>query len=163
MEIAYNPAVPIEKFDFIVTDECHRSIYNLWRQVLECFDASLIGLAADAATVTFAYKDYAADSRPKTMTLPTAEFVRRFCLHVLPERFVKIRHYGLLGNRQKQTRLARARELLAVAPPAAPAPVPELLRAPLSTLTPLCCPFCQQPGLIKIREVPPRRARLDSS
>lgn len=120
-------------------------------------------LAADAATVTFAYKDYADDSRPKTMTLPTAEFVRRFCLHVLPKRFVKIRHYGLLGNRQKQTRLARARELLAVAPPAPPAPVPELLRAPLPALTPGCCPFCQQPGLIKIREVPPRRTRLDSS
>jgi hypothetical protein len=120
-------------------------------------------LTADAATVTFAYKDYAADSRPKTMTLPTAEFVRRICLHVLPERFVKIRHYGLLGNRQKQTRLARARELLAVAPPAAPAQVPELLRAPLPALTSLCCPFCQQPGLIKIREVPQRRTRLDSS
>ena len=44
--IEYNPAFPIETFDFIVTDECHRSIYNLWRQVLEYFDASLIGLTA---------------------------------------------------------------------------------------------------------------------
>jgi type I restriction enzyme R subunit len=41
-EVAYNPAIPIETFDFIVTDECHRSIYNLWRQVLEC---RLFGLA----------------------------------------------------------------------------------------------------------------------
>lgn len=56
-------------------------------------------LATDGQNVTFAYKDYAADSRPQTMTLRTAEFVRRFALHVLPERFVKIRHYGLLGNR----------------------------------------------------------------
>jgi type I restriction enzyme R subunit len=45
-EVAYNPAIPIEEFDFVVTDECHRSIYNLWRQVLEYFDASLIGLTA---------------------------------------------------------------------------------------------------------------------
>ena len=119
-------------------------------------------LAADAANVTFAYKDYADDSRPKTLTLPTAEFVRRFCLHVLPERFVKIRHYGLLGNRQKQTRLARARELLGALPPPQPQTLPELLRT-TTTTTPACCPFCQQPGLIKVREVPPRRTRLDSS
>ena len=45
-DVAYNPRIPIEFFDFIVTDECHRSIYNLWRQVLEYFDAFLIGLTA---------------------------------------------------------------------------------------------------------------------
>ncbi len=45
-EVQYNPAIPIETFDFIVCDECHRSIYNLWRQVLEYFDAFLIGLTA---------------------------------------------------------------------------------------------------------------------
>jgi type I restriction enzyme R subunit len=55
LEIAYNPIVPIEKFDFIVTDECHRSIYNLWRQVLEYFDAFLIGLTATPAPQTIAY------------------------------------------------------------------------------------------------------------
>jgi type I restriction enzyme R subunit len=54
-DVSYNPAVPIEKFDFIVTDECHRSIYNLWRQVLEYFDASLIGLTATPAPQTIAY------------------------------------------------------------------------------------------------------------
>ncbi len=54
-EVVYNPAVPIEKFDFIVTDECHRSIYNLWRQVLEYFDAFLIGLTATPAPQTIAY------------------------------------------------------------------------------------------------------------
>ncbi|MCK4581964.1 DEAD/DEAH box helicase family protein, partial [Candidatus Bathyarchaeota archaeon] len=42
--VEYNHEIPIETFDFIVTDECHRSIYNLWRQVLEYFDAYLIGL-----------------------------------------------------------------------------------------------------------------------
>jgi hypothetical protein len=124
-------------------------------------------LAADATSVTFAYKDYADGSRPKTMTLATTEFVRRFALHVLPERFVKIRHYGLLGNRRKQDRLAQARQLLGIAPlppPTPPKPLPELLRAPLPTSAPACCPFCQRPGLLKVREVPPRPVtRFDSS
>lgn len=44
--LGYNPAIPIEMFDIVVTDEAHRSIYNLWRQVLEYFDAHLIGLTA---------------------------------------------------------------------------------------------------------------------
>src|SRR5664279_86958 len=54
-DVAYNPTVPIEKFDFIVTDECHRSIYNLWRQVLEYFDSFLVGLTATPAPQTIAY------------------------------------------------------------------------------------------------------------
>lgn len=121
-------------------------------------------LAADATSVTFAYKDYADGSRPKTMTLGTAEFVRRFCLHVLPARFVKIRHYGLLGNRHKQARLAHARQLLGALPPPEPEPLPELLRAPPAQPAPVCCPFCQRPGLVKVRDVPPRPgARFDSS
>ncbi len=53
--ITYNPAIPIETFDFIVTDECHRSIYNLWRQVLEYFDASLIGLTATPSRQTLGF------------------------------------------------------------------------------------------------------------
>ena len=51
----YNAALPIEYFDFIVTDECHRSIYNLWRQVLEYFDAFLIGLTATPSKQTFGF------------------------------------------------------------------------------------------------------------
>jgi type I restriction enzyme R subunit len=53
--IAYNPSIPIETFDLIVTDECHRSIYNLWRQVLEYFDASLIGLTATPSKQTIGF------------------------------------------------------------------------------------------------------------
>ena len=53
--VAYNPAVPIETFDFIVTDECHRSIYNLWRQVLDYFDAFLIGLTATPSKQTIGF------------------------------------------------------------------------------------------------------------
>jgi type I restriction enzyme, R subunit len=53
--IEYNPAIPIETFDVIVTDECHRSIYNLWAQVLEYFDAHLIGLTATPGKQTFGF------------------------------------------------------------------------------------------------------------
>ncbi len=53
--IEYNPNIPIESFDIIVTDECHRSIYNLWAQVLEYFDAYLIGLTATPSKQTFGF------------------------------------------------------------------------------------------------------------
>ncbi|WP_079417945.1 type I restriction-modification enzyme R subunit C-terminal domain-containing protein [Thiomonas intermedia] len=53
--IDYNPAFPIETFDIIVTDECHRSIYNLWAQVLEYFDAYLVGLTATPGKQTFGF------------------------------------------------------------------------------------------------------------
>ncbi len=53
--IAYNPRFPIEIFDLIVTDEAHRSIYNLWRQVLEYFDAHLVGLTATPNRQTFGF------------------------------------------------------------------------------------------------------------
>lgn len=53
--VSYNPSIPIESFDFIIIDECHRSIYNLWRQVLEYFDAFLIGLTATPTKKTLGY------------------------------------------------------------------------------------------------------------
>jgi type I restriction enzyme R subunit len=53
--VEYNPKVPIETFDFIITDECHRSIYNLWRQVLDYFDAFLIGLTATPTKQTIGF------------------------------------------------------------------------------------------------------------
>lgn len=53
--IEYNPHIPIESFDIIITDECHRSIYNLWAQVLEYFDAYLIGLTATPSKQTFGF------------------------------------------------------------------------------------------------------------
>lgn len=54
-EVRYNPAIPIETFDFIIVDECHRSIYNLWRQVLDYFDAFLIGLTATPSKATLGF------------------------------------------------------------------------------------------------------------
>ncbi|WIH05886.1 DEAD/DEAH box helicase family protein [Xanthomonas translucens pv. graminis] len=53
--VAYNAAVPIETFDFIVIDECHRSIYNLWKQMLDYYDAFLIGLTATPDKRTFGF------------------------------------------------------------------------------------------------------------
>jgi len=126
-------------------------------------------LWTDGKEVAFTYKDYARQARPKTMTLAIDEFVRRFCLHILPARFVKIRHYGLLGNRQRQQRLARARALLGARPP--PPPEPKLEPRPVGkpgTLAPERCPFCQQHTLVFVREIAPPRAlrpvaTLDSS
>jgi hypothetical protein len=80
----------------------------------------LLALDKAARTVTFAYKDYAADAKQKTMTLGLDEFLRRFCLHILPSRFVKIRHYGLLANRGRDIRIEHARQLIGEPPPEAP-------------------------------------------
>jgi len=55
VEVVYNPAVPIESYDVVVVDECHRSIYGVWRQVLEYFDAFIVGLTATPGIQTFAF------------------------------------------------------------------------------------------------------------
>ena len=55
LPVAYNEKVPPEFFDLIIIDECHRSIYNLWRQVLEYFDAFLVGLTATPDARTYAF------------------------------------------------------------------------------------------------------------
>ena len=61
--------------------------------------------------VTFKYRDYKDNKKTKEMTLKAEEFIRRFLLHILPPRFMKIRHYGLLGNRNKKTKLAECKKL----------------------------------------------------
>jgi hypothetical protein len=71
-------------------------------------------IAMSDGQVTFRYKDYADAHRHKTMTLGADEFLRRFVQHVLPRSFVKIRHYGLLANGQREARLALCRRLLLV-------------------------------------------------
>ncbi|MCK1520495.1 IS91 family transposase [Bradyrhizobium sp. 17] len=76
-------------------------------------------IAVDGHSVTFRWKDYRAEGRDrrKVMTLATAEFIRRFLIHVLPQGFHRIRHYGLLASGTRADNIARARELLAVAIP----------------------------------------------
>ena len=75
-------------------------------------------VALDERGVTFKWKDYrqTGATRHKTMTLAADEFMRRFLLHVLPGGFHRIRHYGLIANSGRRENLARARELLNVAP-----------------------------------------------
>ena len=75
-------------------------------------------VALDERGVTFKWKDYRAKgaTRYKTMTLGADDFMRRFLLHVLPGGFHRIRHYGLIANTGRRENLARARELLHVAP-----------------------------------------------
>ena len=75
-------------------------------------------VSEDAGSVRFRYKDYAHGARRKTMALDAVEFLRRFCLHVLPRGFNRIRHYGLLANRNKRALLAHARAALDVPAPA---------------------------------------------
>ena len=95
-------------------------------------------IAFDEAGVTVRYKDYRRDGaeRQRVMTLAPHEFIRRFLLHVLPRGFHRIRHYGLLASSARKASIARARELLAVAPPPQPVELPE----PLDRLPP--CPCC---------------------
>jgi hypothetical protein len=72
-------------------------------------------LNIDQGTVTFRWKDYRHHDRQKVMTLEADEFIRRFLLHVLPDGFQRIRHYGFLGHRYRQAKLALCRQLLGVA------------------------------------------------
>jgi len=76
-------------------------------------------IAFDETSVTFRYKDYRRDDgqQQSVMKLSADEFIRRFLLHVLPRGFHRIRHYGLLASATRKASIARARELLAVAPP----------------------------------------------
>ena len=71
-------------------------------------------LSLDNGRVSFHWRDYRHHHRQKTMTLEAEEFIRRFLLHVLPAGFQRIRHYGFLGNRYRQAKLALCRQLLGV-------------------------------------------------
>jgi len=130
----------------------------------------LLRLDTQSQTVTFAWKDYADGARSKTMTLAIAEFVRRFCLHLLPKGLVKIRHFGFLSNRQRQTRLAQARALLQPVTPTASGVLEPGSAASCESETPpgVVCPYCGSRRLRLVEIVPassrPRGApALDSS
>ena len=89
--------------------------------------------------VRFRWKDYADRGHTKIMALPVDECLRRFLLHVLPRGFVRIRHFGLLANRQRRTLFARAQDLLGAPTPARSS---DDTRAP--DVDPTRCPFCHQ-------------------
>ena len=103
-------------------------------------------VSADADTVAFRWKDYRVKNgdRQKIMRLATPEFIRRFLIHVLPDGFHRIRHYGLLASSARKANLTKNRKLLCVQPPdqadvqdAEPDVTPLTLREP--------CPCCGGP------------------
>jgi len=108
--------------------------------------------------VTFAYKDYKHEQRHKLLTLSADEFLRRFLLHVLPNCFQRIRHYGLLGNRHRAENLAWCRELLAT-----PVPIPPPQSSyrecwqQLIGHDPLQCPKCNRGKMVRIARIPAAR------
>ena len=105
--------------------------------------------------VTFAYKDYKHEQRQKVMTLSADEFLRRFLMHVLPDGFQRIRHYGLLGNRHRAENLARCRELLGVVAPTTEAQRDYRERyRQLTGQDPLRCPQCQVGEMLRIAVLP---------
>jgi len=116
--------------------------------------------------VSFAYKDYKHEQRQKVMTLSADEFLRRFLMHVLPNGFQRIRHYGLLGNRHRAENLARCRELLAMPVPTPPPPRDYRERwQQITGHDPLQCPKCKTGKMVRIAVLPVGRfvQRCDSS
>jgi len=116
-------------------------------------------VAVAEGQVRFRYKDHADDHRQKTMSLAADEFLRRFVQHVLPAGFIKVRHYGLLANRQRAQRLAQCRWLLLVAAAtAAPAASARPVEQP-EPIAPVIVPTCSYCGGHRFRrcELPPHR------
>ena len=115
--------------------------------------------------VTFRWRDRARNNKPKLMTLDAREFLRRFLLHVLPKGLVRIRHYGLLANKNRRANIRRCRRLLGVRQDTVaersdpPVPWQELLLR-LSGFDPSRCPQCDQGRLIHTRRVGPVRGSL---
>jgi hypothetical protein len=105
--------------------------------------------------VSFRWKDYRHHDKQKVMTLGADEFIRRFLLHVLPDGFHRIRHYGYLANGQRAAKLADCRRLLAVPEPAPPAPAADY-RERYQQLTGRSLDLCPNCGgrMIEIGSIP---------
>ena len=99
----------------------------------------------DDGQVCFRWRDYAHGNKTKIICLSAEEFIRRFLLHVLPSGFVKIRHYGLLGNRCRHEKIARCRVLLdqPTPKPQEPESVEDMVLR-LTGIDIQRCPVCQQ-------------------
>ena len=112
----------------------------------------------DQGQVTFTYKDYSDEDKVEEMTLAVEEFLRRFLLHILPERFVRIRYYGLLSTRTREEDLALCRQLLGAASVCA-AGEPVIaeswreLQARLTGQDPALCPHCEGGHLLWVKEL----------
>jgi hypothetical protein len=107
---------------------------------------------SEPGEVTFRYQDYRRPQRQRSLTLPAVEFLRRWVQHVLPRGFVKVRHYGLWSNRQRQDRLALCRWLLWVAGVARNASLPPESNKP-ACVRERVCPCCGSVRLVRLQEV----------
>jgi Putative transposase/Transposase zinc-binding domain len=124
-------------------------------------------LAVQNGQVSFSYRDRRDKDRLKSMTLDAHEFIRRFMLHVLPDGFMRVRHYGLLANRTKKHSLPQCRKLLGLNPALPEIPklsAQDLLRE-LTGIELSRCPSCKLGTMIVVGELPPRAnsPRWDSS
>jgi hypothetical protein len=123
-------------------------------------NSRLIGL--DDGQVRFRWKDYRQPDKPKVMTLEAGEFMRRFLMHVLPDGFRRIRHFGFLANAHRTARLAAIRALLDVPAPAADAS-PSDYRERYALLTGRHLDICPRCGGAMIEIATVARARPPSS
>jgi len=111
-------------------------------------------LSLEQGRVAFRYRDYADGRKQKVMHLDVDEFIRRFLLHVLPMGFVRIRHYGLLANRNRRQKIARCRELLSAVEPEES--VKETVSEKLLRLTGVdigSCPSCHEGRMAIVAEI----------
>ncbi|MEL7174819.1 MAG: transposase, partial [Pseudomonadota bacterium] len=107
-------------------------------------------ISADAETVAFRWKDYRIkrSDRMRIMRLDTHEFIRRFLIHVLPDRFHRIRHYGFLAGAKRKETVSKIRALLGAAAPSPPETEKGDARPALTLREP--CPDCG--GTLRIIE-----------
>jgi hypothetical protein len=113
-------------------------------------------------SVSFQWRDYADNNKAKIMTVNADEFIRRFLLHVLPDRFVKIRHYGLLGNRCRKKKLDQCRGLLACAEQNNTEDEAETWQDALLRLTGVDvdkCPVCGERAMRTVEIIQPARCK----
>ncbi|HEY7320339.1 MAG TPA: IS91 family transposase [Candidatus Binatia bacterium] len=115
-------------------------------------------LKIDNGKVLLSYRDRKAGDRKKTMVLEAQEFIRRFLLHVLPDGFMRIRHFGFLANRTKKHSLPQCRKLLGLNPalPDVPKKSAHALLLELTGIDLSRCPSCKQGTMIVVGELPPR-------
>jgi len=116
----------------------------------------LLAVNGQDRTVTFVWKDYAQEARHKTMTLGAGEFARRFCLHLLPRGFTKIRHFGFLANRGRLAKLTRIRALLQARAPVEPTQSQDNDCGRQAKASPgRVCPHCGSDRLWLFEVIPP--------
>lgn len=107
--------------------------------------------------VSFHYRDRKNKNSRKIMTLDADEFIRRFLLHVLPKKFMRIRYFGFLANRSKKQNLKRCRKLLGLSPqlPESTEKTTQELMLQLTGIDVTMCPRCQKGSMIVISELLP--------